>query len=213
MRAIENISDLEAGVAALIASEPRFEKAVRVTGIPPLRRSQPGFAGVLKIITGQQVSKASAAAIWERMMCVLSPFDPEHFAGLSGTQFREAGLSGPKIRAIECLTDAVLAGALDFSTLEQAGDEEASKLLTSVKGIGPWSADVYLLSCLGRPDVWPAGDLALQVAAADLFNYPDRLSENQMQDIAAPWQPWRAVAARILWAWYAQMKRGQDQGL
>ncbi|MGI9483969.1 MAG: DNA-3-methyladenine glycosylase family protein [Hyphomicrobiales bacterium] len=212
MNSIDTIADLEEGIYALRKAAPEFVKIHEATGTPPLRRAEGGFAGLLRIIAGQQVSKASAAAIWKRMCEVLAPLEPEHFARLGETDYRSAGLSGPKIRAIEAVTEAVLASELDFADLHSSSDENAAAKLMAVKGIGPWSAEIYLLACLGRPDIWPAGDLALQVAAADIDGEGERLSIAQMQTIAEPWRPWRAVAARLLWSWYAQM-RNTDPGV
>lgn len=212
MTPIDTIDNLEDGISALCKVAPEFVMVYEATGTPPLRRAESGFGGMLRIIAGQQVSKASAAAIWQRMGEQLAPLEPQRFGQLGEADFRSAGLSGPKIRAIEALTAAVLANELNFAALHAQSDDEVAETLTSVKGIGPWSAEIYLLSCLGRPDVWPAGDLALQVSAADLAGSVDRLSVGQMREIAEPWRPLRAVAARLLWSWYA-LKKGKDPGV
>ena len=213
MHIIETVSDLEGGMAELIGLDRRFEEIAAQTGIPPLRRAKAGYAGLLKIIAGQQVSKASAAAIWARMENVLDPLAPEHLQGLNEAAFREAGLSGPKIRAVQALTEEVLSGRLDLTSLEHLGDDEVTREITAVKGLGPWSAEVYLLACLGRSDAWPSGDLALQIAAQDALILSARPSTKEMISLAESWRPWRAVAARILWAHYALQLGKQDQGM
>lgn len=213
MKTLDTICELEDAIEALCKQAPEFKSVVEKTGTPPLRRASGGFAGVLRIITGQQVSKASASAIWLRMEKFLSPLEPENFAQFDEEQYRLAGLSRPKIRTMVALTDAVTSGTLKFDTLHHLNDQQVTEHLTKIKGIGPWTAEIYLLSCLGRTDVWPAGDLALQVAAADISQAPDRLSVDQMHAIAQPWRPWRAVAARLLWAWYAELKGGVEAGV
>ena len=211
--AIAAEADLDRGIAALVAQDARFAPLFARTGRPPLRRSEPGYRGVMKIIAGQQVSKASAAAIWLRMEEALAPMEPAHVDGLQEADFRAAGLSGPKIKAVKSLTTAIVKGELDFAALETLDDQTVAERLCSVKGIGPWSAEVYLLSCLGRPDAWPGGDLALQIAAADAFGLAARPDTKAMAEMAEAWRPWRSVAARLLWAYYAVMLGRQDQGL
>ncbi len=213
MHTIVSQADLERGIAALLTADARFGPVFERTGYPPLRRSEAGYRGVMKIIAGQQVSKASAAAIWERMQQALSPMEPAHVDGLDDGAFRAAGLSGPKIRAVKALTQAINQGELDFAALERKDDQAVSDSLCAVKGIGPWSAEIYLLSCLGRPDAWPGGDLALQIAAADAFGLSSRPDAKAMTAMANAWRPWRSIAARLLWAYYAVMLGRQDQGL
>lgn len=213
MTVISDLDDLDRGIAELLTADDRLESIYAMTGRPPLRRSEGGYRGVMRIIAGQQVSKASAAAIWERMETALAPMEPKHVAQLDEDAFRAAGLSGPKIKAVKSLTSAILEGDLDLVGLETADDVTVSTQLCQVKGIGPWSAEVYLLTCLGRADAWPGGDLALQIAAADAFGLPERPDANAMMEIAEAWRPWRSVAARLLWAYYAVMLGRQDQGL
>ncbi len=213
MNTIKTEQDLTQGIEALIEADDRFATIFEKTGMPSLRRSEAGFSGVLRIIAGQQVSKASAAAIWQRMQYVLSPLEPGHLETLTEDKFREAGLSGPKIRAVNSLTSAVSGGDLDFSRLEQFNDNDVIDALVGVKGIGPWSAEVYLLSCLGRRDAWPNGDLALQIATQDAFRLNDRPNPKAMAAMAETWRPWRSIAARLLWAYYALALKRQDQGL
>ncbi|NNF76820.1 MAG: DNA-3-methyladenine glycosylase 2 family protein, partial [Rhizobiales bacterium] len=200
-------------IAALVEMDARFASVFEKTGRPPLRRSEPGYRGVMKIIAGQQVSKASAAAIWLRMGAALAPMEPAHVNGLEEADFRAAGLSGPKIKAVKSLTTAIVQGELDFAALEAFDDQKVTERLCRIKGIGPWSAEVYLLTCLGRPDAWPGGDLALQIAAAEAFQLASRPDAKALTEMAEAWRPWRSVAARLLWAYYAVMLGRQDQGL
>ncbi len=213
MRVIETVADLEAGMTALIDLDRRFAEICAQTGTPPLRRSEGGYSGLLRIIAGQQVSKASAAAIWGRMETVLAPLVPDHLAALTEEKFREAGLSGPKIRAVQALTDEILSRRLNLETFDALSDSAVLSAIVSVKGLGPWSAEVYLLTCLGRCDAWPGGDLALQVAAQNAFRLNGRPDAKTMAKLAQAWRPWRAIAARILWAYYALEPGRQDQGM
>lgn len=202
MRIIETMADVERGVEALVAREPRFADCLAETGLPPLRRAEGGFRGLLLIVTEQQLSTASAAAIWARMEEQLAPLTPENLARLDDETLRAAGTSRPKVRTIRALCEAFLSGACDADAFETMGDGEIHDRLVAIKGIGRWTADIYLLSCLGRADAWPVGDLALQVAAQHAFGLDDRPSEKVMEEMAEDWRPWRAVAARLLWSYY-----------
>ncbi len=199
-------ADIEAGTHALCRLEPRFSEFVEMSGMPPLRRAPGGFEGLLRIITEQQVSLASAAAIWGRMQEQLQPMTPEHLGNLSDDELRAPGLSTPKIKTVRALSAAVTSGVCNLDAFPTASDESVYDTLTAIKGIGPWSANVYLLACLGRPDAWPAGDIALQVAAQAAFGLADRPDTKGMNEMAEPWRPWRAVAARILWSHYRVVK-------
>ncbi len=206
MREIATLGDVETGIGELIAREPRFEIFVAETGTPPLRRAEGGFAGLVHIITEQQVSLASAAAIWGRMQDLLQPMTSEHLRSLDDDALRAPGLSAPKIRTIRALCEAVTSGNLAINALPEMTDEDVFDALTAVKGIGPWTAEIYLLSCLGRTDIWPAGDLALQVAAEAAFALNARPDAKAMHALAEPWRPWRAIAARVLWSYYRVIK-------
>lgn len=195
------------GARALARRDPLMRRLAAELGPPPLRKRAPGFAGLAQIVVGQQVSTASAAAIWARCLTVFDPFSPEIVAGAADERFREAGLSRPKIRTLRAIAAAIAEGTLPIDTLHEHAADEAHALLTSVSGIGPWTADVYLLFCLGHPDAFATGDLALQEAmriAADLETRPNAVALHAM---AEAWRPWRGVAAGLLWAHYARMKR------
>ncbi len=206
---IDSEADLDRGIAALCALDERFGEIRTRTGRPPLRRRAGGFYGLLDIVVAQQVSRASAAAIWARLTAGLAPVTPENFRRYGEEDLRGVGLSGPKVRTVQAVTRAVLDGTLDFRRLEWLGDEEVRRELTAVKGIGPWTAEIYLLACLGRSDAWPAGDLAIQEAARTAFRLASRPDAKALRQLSEPWSPWRGVAARLLWSYYA-LTRSRD---
>jgi DNA-3-methyladenine glycosylase II len=175
-------------------------------GDPPLRRRPAGFEGLARVIVGQQLSVASAAAIWERTAALCRPFDPGAMLALQDEQLAAAGLSRPKIRTLRAIAEACSNG-LDLARLESAADADIHASLTQVVGIGPWTADVYIMFCLGRADAWAPGDLALQIAAQRALALDERPGAEALAEIAERWRPWRGVAARLLWAYYAALKQ------
>ena len=199
---IHTEADLDAALAALSRADPRFAPLVTAAGRPPLRRRPDGFAGLAAIIVAQQLSTASANAIWGRLAAAFDPLDPAAIMRARPARLARLGLSAPKIRALKEIARAVNRGELALAALGELAAEDAHAALTAVHGIGPWTADIYLLSCLGHADAWPAGDLALQEAARLAFSLPARPTVKEMQALADPWRPWRAVAARILWSYY-----------
>jgi DNA-3-methyladenine glycosylase II len=209
---IETIEHVQEGIAALVAAEPRFSHVLAHTGIPPLRRLPGGYRGLLRIITEQQLSLQSAKAIWGRMEERHDVDSPQAILALSDEDFRAVGQSAAKVRTIRQLSAAIMEGLLDIDLLDRAPDEEVRRMLTAQKGIGPWTAEIYLLACLGRRDAWPAGDLALQVAAQAAFDLPARPDARELEAMAEAWRPWRAVAARLIWAYYAVIKSNGRPG-
>lgn len=201
-RIIETDADVAEGAAWLAAREPRFAWALEQTGQLPLRRRSGGFPAMLQAICGQQLSVASAAAVWDKLnaagLTELGPVQQADFDDL-----RACGLSRPKIRYVQALADA----GIDYPALATMPEEQAIATLTAVKGIGLWTAEIYLKFAIGRADVIAAGDLALQEAARVLFDLPDRPTDKELRALAEPWSPWRSVAARILWAYYRVAKR------
>lgn len=175
-------------------------------GHPPLRLRRGGFEGLARIIVGQQVSVASATAIWERTAAACTPFEPAVLLALTDQQLAGAGLSRPKIRTLRAVA-AACGDGLDLDQLAYAPEEEVHAALTQVVGIGPWTADVYILFCLGRADGFAPGDLALQVAAQRAFGLDQRPRAEELLALAERWRPWRGVAARLLWAYYAVLKQ------
>jgi DNA-3-methyladenine glycosylase II len=205
-RLIDTEQERDDGVAAMIARDPRFREVRALAGPPPLRRRAGGFAGLVSIVVSQQLSVASAAAIWGRLSTAFEPFDAGAIRRARTAKLQRAGLSGPKIRTLKAIAKAVDSGAIDFEALIAMSAEEAHAALTGLHGIGPWTADIYLLFCLGHADGWPAGDLALQEASRLAFALPVRPNANEMIALAEPWRPWRGVAARLLWAYYRAAK-------
>jgi DNA-3-methyladenine glycosylase II len=206
---IHTETDLETALTALGNADPRFVAIIAEAGRPPLRRRPHGFAGLAATIVSQQLSTASAGAIWGRLAGAFDPFEPAAIMRARATRLARLGLSAPKIRALKEIARAVARGKLMLGSLGELTAEDAHAALTAVHGIGPWTADIYLLSCLGHADAWPAGDLALQEAARVAFGLRARPTAKEMVPLAEPWRPWRAVAARVLWTYYRSVK-GRD---
>jgi DNA-3-methyladenine glycosylase II len=196
-RIIETEADVAEGAAWLAAAEPRFALALELTGPLPLRRRADGFATLWAAIVSQQVSTAAAAAIWGRLEAV-GATAPEGVLAASDEALRAAGLSRQKIAYGRAIAEA----GLDFAALRGLADAEVVAMLTRIRGIGVWTAEIYAMFSLGRADVFAPGDLALQEAAARLFGLPGRPRERELRAMAEAWSPWRAVAARLLWAYY-----------
>jgi DNA-3-methyladenine glycosylase II len=199
-------SDLDAALVALVAADPRFAALIATAGRPPLRRRPDGFVGLATTVVSQQLSTASAAAIWGRLAAAFDPFEPQAIVRARPARLARLGLSAPKIRALKEIARAVAKNHLALGSLAEATAENAHAALTAVHGIGPWTADIYLLSCLGHADAWPAGDLALQEAARLAFGLPVRPNAKEMVPLAEAWRPLRAVAARVLWTYYRAVK-------
>jgi DNA-3-methyladenine glycosylase II len=205
-RIIVTEADIRAGVRALVRKCPNMRHVHEVAGAPPLRRRPAGFEGLARIVVGQQLSVASASAIWERTAALCRPFEPATILGLADAELAQAGLSRPKIRTLRAIAGACRDG-LDLERLAQAAEAEVHAALTEVTGIGPWTADIYVMFCLGRADAWAPGDLALQIATQQALGLAERPGPDAMTEIAERWRPWRAVAARMLWAYYAAVKQ------
>jgi DNA-3-methyladenine glycosylase II len=203
---IHDEADLEHGIDALIAADPRFAALIEKAGRPPLRRRADGFAGLASTVVSQQLSTASASAIWGRLAAAFDPVTPEAIIRARKERLARIGLSAPKIRALKEIARAIARGDLKLATLGDIDAEAAHAALTAVHGIGPWTADIYLLASLGHADAWPAGDLALQEAARLAFALKARPTAKEMMPLAEPWRPWRAVAARVLWTYYRAVK-------
>ncbi|GGA96266.1 DNA-3-methyladenine glycosidase [Brucella endophytica] len=209
MRRIDTLDDIEEGVRALLAADERLVRIrAMVQGIP-LRRSAPGFESLASIIVAQQVSTASAAAIWARLKMHVDPLTPANYLRQGEEAWRLAGLSRPKQAALVHVSQAVLDGKLDLLGLCDHPADEAIATMTQIKGIGPWTAEVYLLFSAGHPDVFPAGDVALQAAVSHAFGHEVRPDVKTLRGLAEIWSPWRGVAARLFWAYYAVI-RGRE---
>ena len=212
--AIADEARLRDAAEALRAKDPKLvETLLSIGGPPPLRRREPGFAGLAAIIVSQQVSVASANAILGRLEARIAPLDAARLAAATEDELRGCGLSAPKIRALRALAEAVAEGALDLAGLSSLDAEDAHAKLVAVKGVGPWTADIFLLFCLGHPDAFPAGDLALQEAAKLALELKRRPDAARLERIAERWRPWRGVAARMLWAYYRRVKERSGMAL
>lgn len=203
---LDSDAALASGLAELRRLDPAIDRLVRSGIEPPLRRREPGFSGLVSLIVAQQVSTASAAAIGGRLAAVLGTVSPQAVAGMPDEALLGAGLSRPKLKTLRAVSRAAIDGTLPLDGLTALPAEEAHAALTAVHGIGPWTADIYLMFCLGHPDTFPAGDLALQEAARALLDLPHRPTGAALATIAADrWRPWRSVAALTLWAYYRRL--------
>ncbi len=196
-RIIETDDDVTEGAAHLASLEPRFAAALALTGPLPLRRRADGFETLFSAIVSQQVSTASATAIWNRLVAIGATDSPGVLAA-TDEALRAAGLSRQKI----AYGRAIAVSGLDFAALRTLPDDAIVTELTRIKGIGVWTAEIYAMFSLGRADVFAPGDLALQDAARRLFDFDARPSEKALRQMSLAWSPWRAVAARLLWAYY-----------
>jgi DNA-3-methyladenine glycosylase II len=197
---------------ALLRLDPRLVPVNKIAGVFPPRSVTPGFAGLARIICGQQLSVASANAIWTRLQERSGgTVTADRFLSLGEKGLQGVGLSGSKHRTLAGIAAAVVAGDLDFAAVERLSAEEAIAALVVHKGIGPWTAEIYLMFCAGHPDIFPAGDLALQKAVGDAFGidpYPDR---HALMTIAADWAPHRATAALLFWRFYRAKRDREGQ--
>ncbi len=196
-RIIETDADVAEGAAWLAAAEPRFAMALARTGPLPLRRRPDGFAQLFSAIVSQQVSVAAARAIWARVEA-LGATGPEALLACSDGDLRACGLSRQKV----AYGRAIAESGVDFDALRARPDAEVVAELVRIKGVGVWTAEIYAMFSLGRADVFAPGDLALREAARTLFELDARPTERGMRAMSLAWSPWRAVAARLLWAWY-----------
>ncbi|MFT3673934.1 DNA-3-methyladenine glycosylase family protein [Aestuariivirga sp.] len=197
-------------VAALCRAEPRFENVVARHGLPSLRAMTPGFESLLHIVTEQFLSLKAAHAIWLRLAERLRPFTAETVLAISHAELRALGLSGAKAKSFHGIAREYLTSPDLFEAISAASDEEARKHLISLPGVGPWTADIYLLAALQRADIWPWGDLALRHAAGDLLARGQTPDHTAMRKLGEDFAPWRAVAARLLWSHYRGL-RGLEQ--
>lgn len=200
-RIIHSLDCVAEGAGWLAAREPAFARALPLVGDLPLRREEDGFAALLRAIVGQQVSVASARAIWGRLETA-GLTEAEVMARATEDDLRAAGLSRQKARYGRALAQA----GIDFNGLRGVPDAEVVRVLVAVPGIGVWTAEIYAMFALGRADVFAPGDLALQEAARMLFGLETRPSDKALRTMAEAWSPWRSVAARILWAYYRVAK-------
>jgi DNA-3-methyladenine glycosylase II len=203
---LDSVELVQAHIECLVLLDPRLARVRDIAGAVPPRLTPPGFPGIVKVICGQQVSVASAAAIWGRFELLPGALDPVSFLSLSEEQVRGAGFSSGKFRTARALAEAMVDGLLDFEHVESLPAEEAIRALTAHKGIGPWTAEVYLMFCAQHPDVFPAGDLALLKAVQHGLDLDARPSIKDMIGIASAWAPHRSAAALLFWRYFAVLR-------
>ena len=199
---VRTASSIRKHAEALASREPAFARVIEKHGIPQPRTSQRGAVTLLRTIVGQQVSVAAARSMWAKLEAAFgAPPDLALLLAASDDAMRAAGMSRQKSGYIRSLAELVIVGELDLTNLPE-DDEEAIALLTRIKGIGRWSAEIYLLFAEGRPDVFPAGDLAVVTELGRLLGLPDKPSEKQLRELAEPWRPYRGAAAVLAWHSY-----------
>jgi DNA-3-methyladenine glycosylase II len=199
--------DLEEAIRALVKLDPRLKPVFELTGMPALRRREAGFAGLAAIICGQQLSTASAAAIWARLAAAFDPFHHDSLRRARADRLGRLGLSAAKIKTLKNLAREIATERLNLDVLANEEADAAHHTLVSLHGIGPWTADLYLLFCLGHGDAWPAGDLAVQEAVKIGLGLRTRPTAKEMAPLAEPWRPMRGAAAHLWWAYYRAIKK------
>ncbi|WP_102960887.1 DNA-3-methyladenine glycosylase family protein [Mangrovicella endophytica] len=204
---IETDADVTAALAALLRLDPRLQRVAEIAGPLPLRRNARGLRGLAGTIIGQQVSRASADAIFGRLCAEVAIDDAAAVLAATDEALRRAGLSRAKIVTLRAVADAIVAGRLDLTRIAAAEPEVAVAELSVIPGIGRWTAECFLLFSAGHPDVFPAGDLALQVAVGHAFDLPARPKEKAVAAAAQGWAPHRVTAARLFWAYYRAITR------
>lgn len=203
---LDVFGDVSAACAALAKKDKALARALEAIGAPHIRRRPGGFSGLFRIIVEQQVSVASAQVIWARCCKGVKPMTARGALCLGEDGLRACGLSGPKVRYVMSLAEAIESGDLDTPAIASFDNETAARGLQSIKGIGPWTAAIYLLFCEGRVDIWPRGDVALLGAYKSARLRGPALAMKQFDEKAEKWAPWRGVAAHILWTYYAQIR-------
>ena len=200
-------ADLEAAIQVLVKQDPRLEPVFKLAGMPALRRREPGFVGLAHIVCGQQLSTASAAAIWARLTAAFDPLHHDKLRTARADRLGRLGLSAAKIKTLKNLAREIAAERINLDALAKEDADAAHNKLTLLHGIGPWTADVYLLFCLGHGDAWPAGDLAVQEAVKIGLKLETRPTAKQMIGLAEPWRPMRGAAAHLWWTYYRAVKK------
>lgn len=212
MKPITCEADIALGLAELARLDPRLATISALSGPVPLRLQPAGYAGLAQIVVSQMVSKASAAAIWARLTEKTgAPVTAEAVLSLGPDGLFAVGLSRAKAATLMAIAMAEQSGGLDLVALCSLEATEAARRLTAIKGVGSWTAEVYLMFCAGHPDVFPVGDIALVNAVRHAFDHEARLEGAALAAFSQDWSPWRSVAARLFWAYYArQMRRLVD---
>lgn len=199
-----NAENIKANLQRLAKTDPDIASAIKRVGFPSDRVNPQGFTVLLRVIVGQQLSVKAAATIWGRVQALAGEHaGPGDYAHITDEALRGAGLSRQKAAYFRSLCDHVISGSLDFSALPNMSDEEAITAITAVKGLGVWSAHMYLMFSLGRTDIWPVGDLAVRIGAGRIVGGPERPTEKQAQEIGERWRPYRSSVALLSWHFYS----------
>lgn len=204
---IDSQTDIALAISDLKKSDPKLIPIIDESNHVPLRRAEAGFEGLANIITSQLISRTAADAIWERLKTHFGILTANNIAQTTEQKLRDLGLSGAKARALLSTSQKLLDDPNFLMSIEQHDTDNALKELISLKGVGPWTAEVYLLSCCGHPDIFPVGDVALRTAAGHAFFNGIQPDQKALREHSQRWAPWRSVAARILWAHYANIKK------
>ncbi len=208
---LDSADVLDRHLRTLLRRDRRLRPVAKAAGAFEIRKHAPGFSGLAKVICGQQLSVASAGAIWSRFERLEGALEPEGYLRLTESQVRGVGFSDGKYRTVRAVAEAVLAGDLDFAALESMPAEDAVAALMSIKGVGPWTAELYLMFCANHPDIFPSGDLALQKAVAHALKLEARPVGKALDAISVDWAPHRAAAALLFWRYYRAL--GMNSGV
>ena len=210
MKRIRTQTDLQSELSALLVAHPQLAPIRDTVDEVPLRLRAPGLPGLTEIIVSQQVSKQSAAAMMGRLLMLVDPLTPENLLQGGNQPMIDAGLSRAKQATLIAVAERMIDNRLDLEQLCEMDIESAQQALVAVKGIGPWTAEVFLLFCAGHVDIFPAGDVALQHAVGEVFFTAMRPDEKTCRKLVEPWAPHRGVAARLMWAYYSHLKGGRN---
>jgi len=212
LKSINSQKDVETGLLELAKLDGELASIISLVPHVPLRQELSGFPGLCRIIIGQHVSTASASAIHQRFTRHINPVSPENYLATSEETLINIGLTRAKQATLSTASKAIISGELDLKGLADLPAREAISKLTGFKGIGPWTAEVYLLFCVGHPDIFAAGDLAVREAVRMAFGMKERPNEKELRQIATRWSPQRGIATRLFWSYYEYVK-GTDKGL
>lgn len=197
-------------LVALLRRDPRLKRVAKQAGPFEIRKTEGGFAGLAKVVCGQQLSVQSARAIWSRFELLEGALDPEGYLKLDETIVRASGFSAGKFRTVRVIAEAIASGALDLEAIDRMPPEAAASELVRHKGIGPWTAEIYLMFCAGHPDIFPSGDLALQKAVGHALQMDAMPKARELSELAKAWAPHRHTAALLFWRYYAAVLRSQS---
>ena len=203
---LDSEAALQRQLRGLLERDLRLVAIAEKAGPFAIRRTEPGFAGMARVICGQQLSVQSASAIWGRFSALPGALDPETYLRLGEAEIRAAGFSAGKFHAVGAVAEAIVSARVDLDAIAALPAAEAVERLTTIRGIGPWTAEIYLMFCAGHPDVFPAGDLALQKAVAHALGLDGRPRIKDLVAIAGAWSPYRHAAALLFWRYYAVLR-------